>query len=157
MNKEHHYAVTIKWTGNKGTGTDNYKSYERSHEIIIKGKPVINASSDVTFRGDKEKYNPEDLLVSSLSACHMLWYLHLCSEAGIIVLDYIDKATGIMVETANGSGKFSEVILRPVIIVKEATMIDKAKELHAKTNTLCFIANSVNFPVKHIPSVKAAF
>lgn len=151
---QHHYNTTIKWTGNKGTGTANYRDYERSYEIIAADKPTILGSSDPAFRGNKTKYNPEDLLVTSLSSCHMLWYLHLCSEAGIIVIDYIDEATGIMVETSNGDGKFEEVILNPIVTVKELSMIDKANELHKKANELCFIANSVNFPVKHKPTAK---
>lgn len=154
MSGHHHYTATIKWTGNKGTGTDNYRKYERSHQIIIENKSDILGSSDPAFRGDKTKHNPEDLLISSLSACHMLWYLHLCSEAGVIVIDYIDKATGVMLETSNGGGQFSEVILNPIVTVAEKNMVDKANELHKKANELCFIANSVNFPVRHNPIAK---
>lgn len=154
MDLLHHYNATIKWTGNKGTGTDNFKNYERSHQIIIENKPDILGSSDPAFRGNKTKHNPEDLLVSSLSSCHMLWYLHLCSEAGVIVLDYIDNATGIMTDTSNGGGQFTEVTLNPIVIVKENSMVDKANELHKKANELCFIANSVNFPVRHKPTAK---
>jgi organic hydroperoxide reductase OsmC/OhrA len=154
MRVEHHYKSTIKWTGNKGTGTDDYRNYERSHQIIIENKSDILGSSDPVFRGDKTKHNPEDLLVSSLSSCHMLWYLHLCSEEGVIVLDYIDNATGIMVESSDGGGKFSVVTLNPVVTVMELSMIGKANELHSRANALCFIANSVNFPVKHNPTAK---
>lgn len=154
MNGQHHYQATIKWTGNKGTGTDNYRNYERSHEIEITNKTTILGSSDPAFRGDSSKHNPEDLLVSSLSACHMLWYLHLCSEAKVIVTDYVDNATGLMVETSNGGGQFTEVNLNPIVTVSEESMIDKANELHKKANELCFIANSVNFPVRHNPTAR---
>lgn len=152
MQGHHHYRATIKWTGNKGTGTDHYRNYERSHQIIIENKADIFCSSDPAFRGDKTKHNPEELLVSSLSACHMLWYLHLCSEAGVVVIDYVDNATGTMVETSNGGGQFTEVILTPIVTVTDQNMIDKANELHKKANELCFIANSVNFPVRHNPT-----
>lgn len=151
--KEHHYTATIQWTGNKGTGTSNYRSYERSHTISIANKTIIEGSSDPAFRGDKTKHNPEDMLLSSLSSCHMLWYLHFCSEAGIIVTDYMDNATGIMEETANGSGRFKEVILNPAVIITAESMIEKAKQLHEKAHEFCFIANSVNFEVKHVPTV----
>ncbi len=154
MSGQHNYKVTIKWTGNKGTGTDHYKNYERSHQIIIENKLDILGSSDQKFRGDKTKHNPEDLFVSSLSSCHMLWYLHLCSEAGVVVTDYIDNATGIMIETSNGGGQFTEVTLNPIVTVTEQHMIDKANKLHKKANKLCFIANSINFPVKHNPMAK---
>ncbi|ASK32122.1 peroxiredoxin [Chryseobacterium sp. T16E-39] len=153
MSKEHHYKSVIQWTGNKGSGTSNYRNYERSHTISVENKTTIEGSSDPAFRGDKTKHNPEDLLLSSLSSCHMLWYLHFCSEAGIIVTDYTDVATGIMVETANGSGHFKEVTLNPTISVTEESMVERAKELHAKANEFCFIANSVNFPVKHLSTV----
>jgi organic hydroperoxide reductase OsmC/OhrA len=151
MSKTHHYSTTIQWTGNQGTGTDKYRSYSRSHEIIIENKPTIAGSSDPAFRGDSTKHNPEELLLSSLSACHMLWYLHLCSEAGVIVTAYTDKATGTMEETPNGGGKFTEAVLNPVVTVSDANMIGKANELHKNANELCFIANSVNFPVRHKP------
>ena len=154
MNGQHQYQLTIQWTGNKGTGTSNYRAYERSHEIIAGNKAPIPASSDPAFRGDKTRYNPEELLVASLSSCHMLWYLHLCSEAGVIVTDYKDNATGIMIETANGGGYFKEVMLNPVVIVTDKSMVEKANALHAKANELCFIASSVNFKVSHNPICK---
>lgn len=147
--KEHNYKLTVKWTGNKGTGTSNYRAFERSHSIIIDGKNEILASSDPAFLGDKTKHSPEDLLVASLSSCHMLWYLHLCAEAKVIVVDYVDNATGIMMETSNGGGHFTEVTLNPIVTVTDISMIEKANKLHKKANELCFIANSVNFPVRH--------
>jgi organic hydroperoxide reductase OsmC/OhrA len=154
MQGQHQYKATIKWTGNKGTGTDNYRNYERSHQIIIENKTDIVGSSDPAFRGDKTKHNPEDFLVSSLSSCHMLTYLHLCAVAGIVVTDYIDNATGVMVETSNGGGQFTEVTLNPMVTVTEQHMLNKANELHKKANELCFIANSVNFPVRHNSTAK---
>lgn len=154
MKGQHNYTATVKWTGNRGTGTDNYRSYARSHEIKVADKATILGSSDAAFRGDKTKHNPEDLLVASLSACHMLQYLHLCAAAGIIVIEYVDNATGVMRETADGGGHFSEVMLHPVVTVAEPSMIPMANELHQKANELCFIANSVKFPVGHHPIAK---
>ena len=149
MKGQHNYQLTVKWTGNRGTGTSNYKAFDRSHSIVVDNKAEILGSSDPAFLGDKTKHNPEDLLVASLSSCHMLWYLHLCTEAKVIVVDYVDNATGIMVETSNGGGHFIEVTLNPIVTVTESSMIEKANELHKKANELCFIANSVNFPVQH--------
>lgn len=148
--KKHHYKVDVEWTGNQGDGTLNYKSYNRNHSISAKGKTVdIQASSDPAFQGDKTKYNPEELFLSSLSACHMLWYLHLCSVNNIIVTAYLDQSIGIMDEFTNGSGKFSEVCLYPHVTVASEDMIEKANELHHEANKMCFIANSCNFEVKH--------
>lgn len=149
MQKTHHYSLIMKWTGNRGEGTKNYRSYERAHVIYADGKPEIPGSSDPAFRGDKTRYNPEEMLVASLSSCHMLWYLHLCAVNGITVVDYIDQATGTMVETDNGGGRFSEVILQPVITVMEPDKLALAESLHREANALCFIANSCNFPVLH--------
>lgn len=151
MPKVHQYQTSLTWAGNKGSGTMDYRSYDRSYVISIDQKPDILGSSDSAFLGDKGRHNPEDLLVSSLSACHMLWYLHLCSQQGIIVLDYKDQAVGSMSEDADGSGRFTEVILRPVVIVATETDIDRANALHQEANKMCFIANSCNFPVKHEP------
>jgi organic hydroperoxide reductase OsmC/OhrA len=149
MAKIHHYKAVITWKGNKGQGTADYKAYEREHEISVLGKPIISASSDSAFRGDKSKHTPEDLLVSSLSGCHMLWYLHLCAVNGIVVSSYTDQAVGIMEENQDGSGQFTEVTLNPEVVVMEDSMIEKAGALHAESNKMCFIARSVNFPVRH--------
>jgi len=147
----HYYKTTITWTGNLGKGTSEYRAYKRSHIISVDGKPEIPGSSDPAFRGDRTMYNPEELLLASISSCHMLWFLHLCSESGVVVVGYTDTATGTMEEISNGSGRFTEVILYPKVTVTDQSMIDKANELHHKANELCFIANSVNFPIYHKP------
>ena len=147
--KQHYYKINLQWTGNTGKGTETYRGYERAHTISVEGKPIIEASSDPSFRGEKSKYNPEEMFLASLSSCHMLWFLHFCSVASIVVLDYTDAATGTMIESDDGNGKFSEVILRPVVKVKEEWMIEKTTALHDKAHHFCFISNSVNFPVRH--------
>lgn len=147
----HHYKTITTWVGNRGNGTSDYTAYDRNHVIQADGKPEVPGSSDPSFRGDKSRYNPEELLVASLSTCHMLWYLHLCAANGVIVTSYTDEAKGVMEENRNGSGQFREVILRPRVVVKEESMIDKANELHHQANQMCFIARSVNFTVKHEP------
>ncbi len=156
MGKQHHYTLTVKWTGNTGTGTSDYRTYERSHTIQANGKELIAASSDPAFRGDKTKYNPEDFLLASLSTCHMLWYLHLCADAGVIVVDYQDQPTGIMTETEGGGGRFTQVTLNPTVTLTDSSMIEKAASLHHKAQEMCFIANSVNFPLSHIATFKVA-
>lgn len=148
-NKHHNYSVEVDWTGNRGTGTSGYKEYDRSHVIKIANKKNILCSSDPAFRGDDTKHNPEELFLASLSECHMLWYLHLCADAGIIVVEYKDNATGIMMEDPVDGGRFISVTLNPVVTVTENAMTVKAMELHNEANRKCFISNSVNFPVKH--------
>lgn len=147
--KTHHYKIDLQWTGNKGTGTSRYTAYERSYSISSGDKPELLGSSDPSFRGDASRYNPEDLLVASLSGCHMLCYLHLCAVNKVIVLDYQDEATGTMVETPEGGGHFTEVTLHPKITLADPSMKDLADSLHHQANKVCFIANSVNFPVHH--------
>jgi len=154
MPKEHHYSVTIDWTGNQGSGTSAYKAYARAHDIRAAGKPSIPGSSDPNFRGDPARYNPEELLVASLSSCHMLWYLHLCSVAGIVVTAYSDRAQGTMIEEADGGGRFVSVVLKPEISVKPGADLRNAHALHAEAHKLCFIARSVNFPVTHEPTIR---
>jgi len=154
MAKTHRYGVTVTWTGNTGTGTSSYKSYERRHEISAgTQKPLIPGSSDPAFRGDPARWNPEELLVASLSACHQLWYLHLCAEAGIVVLAYVDHAEGVMQETPDGSGQFEQVTLRPRVTVAQGLDVTKARELHGAAHAKCFIARSVTFPVEHEPEI----
>jgi organic hydroperoxide reductase OsmC/OhrA len=150
--KEHHYLAQVTWTGNHGVGTRGYREYGRDHEIVSGDKPTIPGSSDPAFRGDATRWNPEELLVASLSACHKLWYLHVCSAAGIVVTAYKDKAEGRMVETENGSGHFTAVILRPHVRLAAGADVAHAAGLHHDAHAMCFIANSVNFPVTVEPS-----
>lgn len=145
--RTHRYPVEIVWTGNRGEGTTTYRGYGREHEIRIAGKPAIAGSSDPAFRGDPACHNPEDLLVASLSACHMLWYLHLSAAAGVVVLSYVDDAVGTMVEDAERGGWFTDVTLRPRVTVAAGADAERARTLHAEAHARCFVANSVNFPV----------
>jgi organic hydroperoxide reductase OsmC/OhrA len=155
--KQHTYKATITWTGNQGSGTSDYKAYSRDHIISGENKRDIEGSSDPSFRGDKSRYSPEDLLLDALSACHMLWYLHLCSVKGVVITAYVDHATATMAENKDGSGQFTEAILNPHVTVQHESMVEKANALHREAHTLCFIARSVNFPVHHQPiaSVKS--
>jgi organic hydroperoxide reductase OsmC/OhrA len=148
----HQYNIKTTWTGNRGSGTSDYKAYDRSHIISVSGKVDIQGSSDTAFRGDKTKHTPEDLFVSTLSTCHMLWYLHLCAVNGVVVVDYTDQATGIMEEDKRGGGHFTNVTLNPVVTVTDKGMVEKATALHQEAHEMCFIANSVNFPVLHKPT-----
>lgn len=147
MEREHRYTVVVEWTGNRGPGTSSYRSYGREHEVRVPGKRTIAGSSDPAFRGDGGRWNPEELLVVSLSQCHMLWYLHLAADAGIAVLAYRDAPEGVMVETADGGGKFSSVVLKPQVVVAAGADHERALALHHAAHKKCFIANSVNFPV----------
>lgn len=152
--REHSYAVQVRWTGNLGQGTAGYRAYSRDHEISVPGKPTILGSSDPVFRGDGTRHNPEDLLVSALSACHMLVYLHLCADSGITVVEYTDQAVGTMVETPDGGGHFQEVVLRPVVSITADGDATLAERLHERAHDLCFIGRSVNFPVRCEPKIQ---
>jgi len=151
--KQHNYEVRIEWTGNTGEGTKTYRGYRRDHTITAEGKPQILGSSDPSFRGDPSRYNPEDLLVASLSACHMLSYLHLCAVNHVPVLDYRDSPLGLMDENSDGSAQFTRVTLRPSVKISAGQDQAKAIALHADAHHLCFIARSVNFPVDVTPTV----
>jgi organic hydroperoxide reductase OsmC/OhrA len=151
--KQHDYAVQVFWTGNQGTGTSSFRSYSRDHRIQATGKPPIDGSSDPSFRGDPARWNPEELLVASLAACHKLWYLSLCAEARIVVLDYEDQARGTMVEQSEGAGQFTSVVLQPTVTLAPGTDLAKAHALHDLAHEKCFIARSVNFPVSHEPEL----
>jgi Predicted redox protein, regulator of disulfide bond formation len=152
----HTYETTVTWTGNRGTGTSGYRDYDRSCDIAAPGRPVIAASSDPLFRGDPTRWNPEQLLVASLSQCHLLWFLHLAADAGVVVTSYVDEAVGTMAEQAGGAGRFTEVVLRPRVTVADPAMIPAVAALHDRAHELCFIAQSVNFPVRHEPVTVAA-
>lgn len=148
--KSHHYQTNLEWTGNQGSGTSHYKDYNRNYKIVAPHKTeTILASSDSSFLGDKTRYNPEELLISSIASCHMLWYLHLCATHKIIVAKYSDQAEGIMEENKDGSGQFKSVTINPKVTVKDQNMLEKANQLHQTANKMCFIARSCNFPIYH--------
>ena len=147
--KNHTYQTNLVWTGNLGSGTSSYREYSRDHTIQVGDKPFILSSSDPSFRGDPDRYNPEELFLASLSACHMLWFLHLASVYKIVVIAYEDKAVGTMLEEADGSGKFTEVILKPVVTIQGKASEAAIESIHHEANKKCFIANSCNFPVRH--------
>jgi organic hydroperoxide reductase OsmC/OhrA len=156
MPRSHSYEVSVTWTGNRGTGTSGYRAYGRDHDVVADGRPVIAGSSDPVFRGDPARWNPELELVAALSQCHMLAYLHVCVVAGVIVTGYTDHAGGTMSEAEDGSGRFTEVVLRPQVAVASPEMAQAAASLHEEAHAKCFIASSVNFPVRHEPVITVA-
>jgi organic hydroperoxide reductase OsmC/OhrA len=156
VRRTHRYDLTMTWTGNRGTGTSGYRDYGRDHEVGAEGRPSIEGSADPVFRGDKTRWNPELELVAALSQCHLLSYLHVCVTAGVVVTAYEDAPYGVMAETEDGGGHFTEIVLRPRVTVAEAGMAERAEKLHEEASEKCFIASSVNFPVRHEPSVTAA-
>jgi organic hydroperoxide reductase OsmC/OhrA len=155
MNGVHHYRLQATWTGDRGTGTSGYRDYSRDVTLSIEGKPDLLGSSDRPFRGDRSRWNPEDMLLGALSQCHLLSYLHACVRAGVVVVAYHDEARGTMVEDGAGAGRFTEVVLRPRVVVAEESMIARAENAHLLAHEWCFIANSVNFPVRHDAVVTA--
>ena len=146
MANTHSYTAHVTWTGNRGTGTASYHAYGREHEVAIDGKPTILGSSDPSFLGDAAKWNPEDMLISSISTCHMLWFLHLASDAGWVVETYEDRVKAVMQMNPNGSGQFSSATLHPVVRISagDPALLD---DLHHKAHEMCFIARSLSFEI----------
>lgn len=155
MNVDHHFALSLEWTGNRGTGTSGYRDYGRDHIVRAEGNPPIEGSSDRAFFGDAERWNPEELLVAALSQCHLLSYLHVAQRHDVIVTAYRDSATGTMTTTSDGGGHFTSVTLRPEVTVSDPSQVELAQALHGEASRLCFIASSVNFPVRHKPTTHA--
>jgi organic hydroperoxide reductase OsmC/OhrA len=154
--KRHSYSIHLNWTGNQGTGTSAYRAYSRAHEIGAKGKTAIAGSSDPAFRGDAARWNPAELLIAARSACHQLWYLHLCADAGIVVVAYRDGASGVEVEQADGAGQFESVTLRPHVTLAAGSDENVARRLHDAAAEKCFFARSVSFAVEHEPTFEIA-
>jgi organic hydroperoxide reductase OsmC/OhrA len=153
MKLEHAYAIDLQWTGNRGTGTSGYKDFGRDHVISAEGKAPIEGSADRAFFGDRDRWNPEEMLLGALAQCHMLSYLAEAARAGVTVVGYTDAATGTMVQTGNGGGHFTEVTLRPRVTIADPAQADEAAALHAPAAEKCFISASVNFPVRHAPEL----
>jgi len=155
VNHPHRYRVEVSWTGNRGSGTDGYRNYSRDHLIRVPGKPELAGSADPAFRGDATRHNPEDLLLAALSTCHMLSYLHMATVAGVVVMAYTDAAEGTM-ETSGDGGRFVEVVLRPTVTISAGSDPARAEAAHEAAHHACFIANSVNFPVRCEPRIVVA-
>ena len=153
---EHHYSLTVRWTGNLGSGTSSYREYSRDHDVEIPGLPVLKGSADPTFHGDRSRYNPEQLLLTALAQCHMLSFLHVAVRHGVVVLSYEDSASGVMRVNRDVSGQFESVTLRPRVAVADPVHVALSEEMHRQANQVCFIARSVNFPVMHVPVTTAA-
>jgi organic hydroperoxide reductase OsmC/OhrA len=153
MAREHRYDVTVEWEGNCGAGTESYRAYGREHVIGAAGKPPIPGSSDPAFRGNPDRWNPEELLVAAVAACHKLWYLHLACEAGISVLAYRDEAIGLMVEDAQAGDRMTEIVLRPHVTIRAGDDPDLALRVHHDVPARCAIANSVKCAIRHEPVI----
>ena len=152
----HRYAIKLRWTGNLGEGTSTYRSYSRDYCVECDDKPAIDGSSDPTFRGDARRWNPEELLLASIAACHKLWYLHLAADAGITVVGYVDDATAVMDRDDDGVVRIVSAMLCPAVTLAPGQDRDLALSLHDRANDECFIANSVRFQIKHNPVILAA-
>lgn len=155
MERSHKYQAKLEWTGASQGPTASYESYSREHIIEIDGKPPLKVSADPMFRGDGSTHNPEDLLLAALAGCHMLSYLAVCVRAGIEVVSYEDAASGTLA-LEGGGGRFTEVVLRPRVVIAAGGDVEKARELHDIAHKQCFIANSMNFSVRHEPTVSEA-
>lgn len=160
MKQDHSYAVSVEWTGNRGTGTSGYRAYGRDHLVRAERKHDIRGSSDRTFHGDADRWNPEEHLLAALSQCHLLSYLHVAASHGVVVVAYTDAATGLMRTDASGGGRFVEATLRPTVTIAakdgDRADADLALALHHEASAKCFIAASVNFPVNHEPTILVA-
>ncbi|MCC6929979.1 MAG: OsmC family protein [Gemmatimonadaceae bacterium] len=148
----HHFHLSLRWTGNLGSGTATYRGYSRDHEYFAGDKPLLPGSSDAAFRGDATRYNPEELLVGSLASCHMLWFLHLCADAGVVVERYEDSPEATLVIAPDGGGRFTDAVLRPRASFRGAPDAALIRQLHERAHELCFLANSMNFPVRVEPA-----
>lgn len=147
MLRDHEYKLLITWTGNRGSGTMDYRSYKRDFTVDATDKPQLKGTSGSAFNGDKSAYSPEDMLVAAVSSCHMLWYLHLCAEGGVVVIDYKDEAYGILHEENDGSGHFTKIVIRPEVTINDASNQEVAKSIHENAHKMCFIASSLKCPV----------
>jgi organic hydroperoxide reductase OsmC/OhrA len=156
VSEQHDYTARVEWTGNRGQGTRSYRGYDRTWDIATPGKPVIHCSNDPLLGGNPGLPNPEDMLLASLCACHMLWYLHLASVAGIVVQSYQDNPVGVGESSPNGAGRFLSATLKPHIVVEAGTDLAEAEAIHHRIHEFCFIARSVNFPVSYEPTFATA-
>src|SRR5689334_17340950 len=149
ISRKHSYGLRLRWTGNRGGGTVDYRSYGRDHEVAAEGPPPLLGSADPAFRGDRARWNPEQLLPAAAARCRLLSYLHAAATHGVVVTDYVDTPSGVMEEDGRGGGRFTEIVLHPVVTVAAADQVETAERLHEDANRMCFIAASLAVPVRH--------
>lgn len=154
--KTHEYKSHLIWDGATPGVPFDYKTYGRKYRIQADGRPDLQGSADPLFRGDAERYNPEDLFLAALSSCHLLTYLAVCARNGVSVVAYEDDASGTMSIRPDGSGKFDEVTLRPIVTIAADSDEKRALELHGLAHEQCFIASSVAIPVQHQATIRVA-
>jgi organic hydroperoxide reductase OsmC/OhrA len=152
MAPDHLYRTRLRWTGDLGEGTREYRGYSRDHTVAFEGKPDLLLTSGLSPRRDPHRANPDELVIAALSSCHMLSYLHLCSEAGVVVGEYTDEAEGTLTLERGGAGRFTRATLRPRVVLRAGSP-EKARALHEEAHRICYVANSVNFPVAVEPTV----
>jgi len=153
MTSHSEFNSRIQWTGNTGTGTSSYQGYLRTWDIAVPGKPIVHCSNDPHLGGDPSLMNPEDLLLSAVSACHMLWYLHFASENNVVVESYIDKPKGLGETERSGRGRFLSIELSPSITLANDADLQLAESLHERVHDYCFIARSLSCPVYCRPQI----
>jgi organic hydroperoxide reductase OsmC/OhrA len=146
--KHHQYKLKIEWTGNNGNGTEKYDKYRRDFTIHFENKAPVFASADSIFRGDPSKLNPEEMLLSAISSCHMLWFLHECADHGIKLIEYTDTPEAVLEIVPGNGGRFTEATLTPEIVLESFDGKINILELYELAAKKCFIANSCNFPIK---------
>ncbi|MGB3414146.1 MAG: OsmC family protein [Microbacteriaceae bacterium] len=145
----HEFEVQIDWIGNTGSGTSGARDFSRNHEILFPGLPSLPGSAAPEFRGDADRYNPEQLLVAAIAQCHMMTYFYLAVQNGIVVTEYRDTATGFLRLHPDGSGEIDRVIVRPRVTLAAGTDLELALSLHDEVGKYCFIARSVNCEIVH--------
>lgn len=153
MAKIHSYDLQLTWTGNRGAGTYEYTAYDRKFTLSAINKPDILGSADPAFRGNKDRYNPEELMISSIASCHMLWYLHLAAANNLVIMDYKDNPSGTIEVKEFGLGRFIEVTLRPTVIIHNEDQSDLAVKLHDESHNKCIIADSFKFDIHIEPKI----
>lgn len=154
MDAEHRFTADLVWTGNRGTGTSATRAFGRDHVVSVTGKSELHASAARVFHGDADRWNPEEELLAALAGCHLLSYLYVAVANGLVVVGYEDAVEGVLTTAPDGGGRFTEVVLRPVVTIQAGSDEELALRLHADANRLCFIASSVNFPVRHEPVIR---
>jgi organic hydroperoxide reductase OsmC/OhrA len=139
------YTARIAW---EDDGAFPSGRYSRAHEISFDGGAAVRGSSSphvvpLPF-SDPAGVDPEEALVASASACHMLWFLHLAQEAGLHVTSYVDQAEGVMGRVDRGKVAMTRITLRPRIrFAGGAPASEQVDNLHHEAHERCFIANSL--------------
>ena len=147
------HRMTLRWSRDGGPYARN--NYNSAHTIRFEGGQSVVSSAAPEFGGDAAQTDPEELLVASLSSCHMLTFLAVAANRGYVLDAYEDDAEGTLGKNEQGVTFLAHATLRPKVTFSgdKRPTPEEYEQLHARAHRGCFMANSVKTAMVVQPAI----